>query len=160
MDIDYLTGSPALLQNVFADHATIDPGRNWCSWQGKTHTYGEMHTAANRLARALRDDFGISKGDMVAVHMANCAEYFVAMFAIHRLGAVYLPCSTLFSRDELHYQFSHAEVRLVISDEANFEMAQRSLPTAMACPIILSGGFSGPGLVTLDEIMENRPPML
>ncbi|MHB2029681.1 MAG: class I adenylate-forming enzyme family protein [Acidimicrobiales bacterium] len=156
MDIDYLTGSPALLQNVFADYAALDPDRVWCTWQGKSFTYGEMDSSANRLARAMRDEFGIARGDVVAVYMANCAEYFIAMFAIHRLGAVYLPCSTLFSRDELSYQLSNADVRLVITDEANLELADQSLPNDRACPIVLCGSNTGSSVASLDELIVGR----
>ena len=88
MDYDYLTGSAAVLQTVFSDHAAKRGEHVWCTFEGKEHTYASIDAQANQLAHALRDEAQIEKGDAVAVCMANCAEYFVVMFAIHRLGGV------------------------------------------------------------------------
>jgi crotonobetaine/carnitine-CoA ligase len=159
MDIDYLSGSPALLQNVFAGFAASDPTRTWCTFQGTTYTYGEIDASANRLAHALRDEISITRGDVVAVHMANCAEYFVAMFAIQRLGAVYLPCSTLFTEDELRYQFSNAEVRAVFTDATTLELALQCLP-GEPCPVIVCGGESQAGVLTYSELVASRSALM
>jgi crotonobetaine/carnitine-CoA ligase len=60
--------------------------------------------------------------------MHNCAQFFIAMFAIHRLGAVFIPCSTLYSEDELRYQLEHAEVKAIFTDEALLPLVLESLP--------------------------------
>jgi crotonobetaine/carnitine-CoA ligase len=161
MDIDYLSGSPALLQNVFADYAASDPKRTWCTFQGTTYTYAEIDESANRLAHALRDECSISRGDVVAVYMANCAEYMVAMFAIHRLGGVYLPCSTLFTEDELRYQFSNGDVRAVITDTGSLDLALKCLPTgAGPCPVIVCDGDSQAGVYGFEELVASRSTLM
>ena len=93
MNFDFLTGSAAMLQTIFADHAATRGDHVWCTIEGEDHTYATIDARANQLAHALRDEATIGKGDAVAVCMANCAEYFVAMFAIHRLGGVYVPAA-------------------------------------------------------------------
>ena len=161
MDVDFLSGPPALLHNVFADHAASDPTRIWCNFQGSDYTYAEIDVRANRFAHALRGEFGIKKSDVVAVYMANSVEYFVSMLAIYRLGAVYLPCSTLFSQDELSYQFSHAEVRAVICDQVNLDLAILSLPSnAYPCPVILCGEQTRAGVFSLDELIDSGSELM
>ncbi len=51
-------------------------------------TYGEGFARAAALARALREDYGIGKGDIVAVVTVNRWEWIVATLAITSLGAI------------------------------------------------------------------------
>ena len=129
MRYDYLSETGSILQNVFTSHAQRDHAKTWCTSEGKGFSYGEIDRDANRIANALRDEYGVIKGDAVAVCMQNRAQYFVAMFAILRLGAVYVPCSTLYSVDELQYQLQHAEVKAIFTDD-------------QALPTVLQVGFS------------------
>jgi len=117
-----------------------------------------MDAAANRFARALLDDLGIVKGDIVAVYMATSIEYFVSMFAIHRIGAVYLPCSNNFTEDELSYQFTHAEVRAVISDAAHSDLAKKAIPDVAhrTCPLIACGDDVIDGTLSFNELVATK----
>lgn len=158
MKTDFLTGSPSILQNVFADHAARHGDRTWCEFEGGVHSYGSIDAQANQLAHALRDEMDIVKGDAVAVCMANCAEYFVAMFAIHRLGGVYVPCSTLYSDDELAYQLEHADVRAVITDSANLELVRRAKPAAatVRAVVVLGNASVGDDSVSFADVLAGR----
>lgn len=157
MGFDHLTGSAAILQNVFADHAARDGDHVWCTFEGSAHTYAEIDAQSNQLAHALRDEAGIQKGDAVAVCMANCADYFVAMFAVHRLGAVYVPCSTLYSDDELRYQLTHAEVRVVITDDANINLVRKALPEDGSVRATVVRGPSASDAIALRDLLAGRP---
>ncbi|MEA3019602.1 MAG: carnitine-CoA ligase [Actinomycetota bacterium] len=158
MDVDFLTGQDALLQTMFASYAAEAGDRLWCTFEGTRHTYAEIDAASNQFAHALRDEVGVVKGDAVAVCMANCAEYFVAMFAIHRLGAVYVPCSTLYTEDELRYQLTHAEVRAVVTDPEMLELVTSSLPDDHGVrATIVVGKEAGAGSTTLQELLAGRP---
>jgi len=132
MKFDYLSGTGSILQNVFASHARRDASKIWCISEGQSYTYGEIDRDANRLANALHDEFGISKGDTVAVCMSNGVAYFVAMFAILRVGAVYVPCSSLYSVEELRYQLDHAAVKAVFTDTDLFSTVLDALPRGLS----------------------------
>lgn len=157
MEFDYLSGPSALLQNVFADHAARDGEHVWCTFEAVPHTYAEINARANQLANGLRDEAGITKGDSVAVCMDNCAEYFVAMFAIHRLGAVYVPCSTLYSYDELRYQLEHAEIRTVITDQNNRDLVEKAIPSNGSVRAVIVRSYSGPDAIGFDEFIAGQP---
>jgi len=158
---DFLTGSPSILQTVFADHAARHGDRTWCEFEGGVHSYASIDAQANQLAHALRDEMGIVKGDAVAVCMLNCAEYFVAMFAIHRLGGVYVPCSTLYSEDELAYQLEHAEVRAVITDGQNLDLVRRAKPAAETVrAVVVLGKAVGDDTVAFDDALAGRSDAL
>ena len=115
-ELDHFTGRPALIDAVMADHARARPERVWCEVDGVGHTYGAVNRAADRLSRVLEKEYRIRRGDRVAVRMDNRVEYFHAMFAILRLGAVYVPCSTRAAAPELAWQLDHTEASLLITD--------------------------------------------
>jgi crotonobetaine/carnitine-CoA ligase len=116
-EFDHFTGRPALIDAALEAHARDNPDRVWCEIDGRSHTYGEIDRAVNRLARQLRGEFGVRRGDRVAVRMGNRAEYFHAMFAILRLGAVYVPCSTRATAPELAWQLDHCGASVLVTDD-------------------------------------------
>ncbi|MGH2689615.1 MAG: AMP-binding protein, partial [Actinomycetota bacterium] len=64
-------------------------------WEGedgevRTLTYGELASEVSRLAGGLQS-IGVRKGDRVGVYMPMTLEAVVAMFAVAKIGAVYLP---------------------------------------------------------------------
>ncbi|HLY83264.1 MAG TPA: class I adenylate-forming enzyme family protein [Acidimicrobiales bacterium] len=132
MILDRLTGPDALLQTVFRWHARHRPDALWCEFAGRGYSYAEVDGAANRLAWALQERHAVRKRDRVAVFMDNCPEYFAALFGIHRLGAVCVPCSTHCTPAELAFQLGHAEVAVAVVDDANapvFRAAAERVPT-------------------------------
>lgn len=147
-ELDHFTGRPALIDAVLTAHAQADPNRIWCEMEGRSHSYGEVDRGANRLGRQLREEYGVGPGDRVAVRMENRAEYFHAMFAILRLGAVYVPCSTRAAGPELEWQLDHCGAKVVVCDEESAATA----PVADRAVLLvdLAPDVSGPDGEPLD----------
>ncbi|WP_181774388.1 non-ribosomal peptide synthase/polyketide synthase [Amycolatopsis pittospori] len=82
-------------------------------------TYAEVDAAANRLARLLRRR-GVSDEDVVAVAMPRSADLVVALLAVMKAGAAYLPLDLDHPEDRIAYMLSHAGAEIVVStrDEA------------------------------------------
>ncbi|WP_157376443.1 non-ribosomal peptide synthetase, partial [Amycolatopsis azurea] len=82
-------------------------------------TYAELDAAANRLARLLRQR-GVGDEDVVAVAMPRSADLVVALLAVMKAGAAYLPLDLDHPEDRLAYMLSHAGAGIVVStkDEA------------------------------------------
>jgi acyl-CoA synthetase (AMP-forming)/AMP-acid ligase II len=55
---------------------------------GTAFSYGEIFSAAKRLAASLSADHAIAPGDRIGIIMRNRAEWFIAFIAAMRLGAV------------------------------------------------------------------------
>ncbi|MDZ5698700.1 acyl-CoA synthetase [Chelativorans sp. M5D2P16] len=72
-------------------------------WGDRTWSWGEMEARVNAFAAALRDRFGVEKGDRILVQSANCNQMFESMFACFRLGAVWVPTNYRQSPDEVAY---------------------------------------------------------
>jgi acyl-CoA synthetase (AMP-forming)/AMP-acid ligase II len=72
------------------------------------------HTA--NAAGGLRDTFGLTPGQRVAIVMRNRPEYLEAMFAIWHAGLVVVPVNARLHRDEIAFILEHSESAVVVTD--------------------------------------------
>ena len=81
--------------------------------------HADWRTFAARMGGAaggLRDAFGLSPGQRVAIVMRNRPEYIEAMFAIWHAGLVAVPVNARLHRDEIAYILEHSESAVVVTD--------------------------------------------
>ena len=79
-------------------------------------SYKELNERSNQMAHILTD-YGIKKGDRVALLMLNCPTYLEAFFALAKLGAVTVPLNTRLVADELEYILQDSGSRILIYGE-------------------------------------------
>jgi acyl-CoA synthetase (AMP-forming)/AMP-acid ligase II len=68
-------------------------------------------------ARGLRDEFGLTPGDRVAIMMRNRPEYLEALFAIWHAGLVAVPINARLHREELAFILEHSASTVVVTDD-------------------------------------------
>jgi long-chain acyl-CoA synthetase len=78
--------------------------------------WAEFASIAAAGAGGLRDTFGLSAGDRVAIVMRNRPEYIEALFAIWHAGLVAVPVNARLHRDEIAYVLEHSGTAVVITD--------------------------------------------
>ena len=84
-------GPPAVSVPVlFAAQVARTPEAVAMSFEDRSMTYRELEEAANRLAHLLAGQ-GVGPGECVALLLARSAEAIVAMLAVLKTGAAYLP---------------------------------------------------------------------
>lgn len=79
-------------------------------------TYTEHYFLVCRFAQALRERYGIGKGDRVALVMRNLPEWSIAFWATASLGAVIVPLNAWLSTAELEHCLSDSGSCLAIAD--------------------------------------------
>ncbi|SOD72127.1 long-chain acyl-CoA synthetase [Jatrophihabitans sp. GAS493] len=105
---------------VYADRDAI-------VYQDERLTYGQLYVCVGELAWAMRERFGISRGDRVALLMRNLPEYIVAFWAAQVLGAIAVPLNAWWSESELRTGLDNAEPQLLIVDGERFERLGEAL---------------------------------
>lgn len=80
----------------------------------RTRTYRELDQEVDRYAGALRD-LGVRRGDRVCLMSGNSDLFVLAFYAVHRLGAVFVPVNPASAPPEVAYlvEDSGADVLLV-----------------------------------------------
>jgi long-chain acyl-CoA synthetase len=94
--------------------ASETPEKTAVIFYGKEISYRELDEASDRFANYLREN-GVTKGDRVAIFMANCPQYVIAHFGTQKAGAIVCPCSPLFKEMELTYELNDAEVEILVT---------------------------------------------
>jgi len=88
-------------------------------WEGedgaiKRYTFGELLSATNRIASALRE-LGVDKGDTVGIYMPMLAETAIALLAIGRIGAIAVPAFSGYAAPALATRLGDAGAKVLIT---------------------------------------------
>ena len=94
---------------------------------GATRFFAERIAA---LARALKSQLGVRRGDRVAVLAMNHPDYLMLLYACARLGAMLVPLNWRLAVPELMFILTDAEVRALFVAESSLRCAtdRRSAP--------------------------------
>jgi fatty-acyl-CoA synthase len=111
-----------------ARRARMTPDKVALVQGNRSTTYAELEDRATRLALGLRAR-GIDRGDRVAFLGLNSIELVETMFAVAKLGAVFLPVNTRLAPPELHHVLVDSGARLLIW-QAGFEPGVESAQVA------------------------------
>lgn len=108
------------ISDVLAERAARVGDRPFLLWEGRTTTYAEADRVTNSYARGLAD-LGIGHGTVVAVMMANCAEWLWTVWGLGKLGAVAVPMNTAARGDQLGYYLRQSGATWVCADPASLQ---------------------------------------
>ena len=101
---------------LLADHVARHPERLYLHqpvdrvW--RSFSWREVDTQARRLASGLLAQ-GYRAGDRIAILSKNCAEWFIADFAIMMAGLVSVPIYPTASATTIRYVLEHSEARAI-----------------------------------------------
>jgi len=85
--------------------------------EDRTLTYREINDQANRLARLLLEE-GVGPEQVVAVLLPRTPEAIVAILAIWKAGAAYVPVDPRYPRDRIRYVTEDSGAAVVIATQA------------------------------------------
>nr|WP_062341026.1 AMP-binding protein [Herbidospora sakaeratensis] len=106
---------PVTLPELFAAQVRRTPHAVAVWYDDRTLTYAELDMAAGRLAGRLRR-LGIGPGDLVAVKIPRSDDLLIALLAVQRTGAAYLPLDPGHPAERADYIVDDAQPKLVLSD--------------------------------------------
>ncbi len=81
-----------------------------------SYTYKELAASANRIANYLRDAQGVTPGEIVGILCDRNADYIIAMLAIVKAGAAYLPMERKFTAAHISNVLNISSARVVLTD--------------------------------------------
>ena len=86
------------------------------TYEGRTVTWNEYGDTVGGVAAGLVTDFGIKKGDRVAIAMRNYPEWALAFAAAVSVGAIAVPLNSWWSADELEFALGDSGSSLLFAD--------------------------------------------
>ncbi|MRH93633.1 amino acid adenylation domain-containing protein, partial [Nocardia sp. SYP-A9097] len=98
----------------FAEQVARIPDAVAVVFEGRSLSYRELDAASWRLAHVLAER-GIGAGDIVALLLPRSANAIVAILAVLKTGAAYLPADVLHPDERVAFMFADAEPALAIT---------------------------------------------
>ncbi|MEL6529287.1 MAG: long-chain fatty acid--CoA ligase [Pseudomonadota bacterium] len=105
---------PLTLPDMFARTVRHNPAAPFLHFLGRTYSYREVFTEAQRFAAGLRD-MGIAKGDRVGLFLPNVPIYASAYYGAMMAGAIVVNFSPLYSVEELAWQVGDSGTRVLVT---------------------------------------------
>lgn len=90
-------------------------------YEGERLSFDETWRLASALGSALANDFGVRKGDRVAISMRNYPEWIVSFMAATSIGAIAVALNALWQSDELGYALDNCEPRVILVDQERLD---------------------------------------
>jgi fatty-acyl-CoA synthase len=84
---------------------------------GRTLSYRQLNNAANHLAGKLNREFGLSRGDRIAILAENSPEQFILFTAAQKAGFILVPVNFRLTAREIDFLLTDSQSSLVIVDE-------------------------------------------
>ncbi|MFJ3814317.1 amino acid adenylation domain-containing protein [Streptomyces sp. NPDC090056] len=131
---------------AFAERVRLAPDAVALVCEDEELTYAELDAAANRLARLLTAR-GAGPEDVVAVALPRSPDLVVALLAVMKAGAAYLPLDADHPQDRIAYMLEDAGARTVVTTR---ELSD-ALPDAPGVArVLLDDPATAAGLAALD----------
>ena len=112
--------APASLRDIW-EASLAHAERDFLVYDDERYTYARAHTVVANLARQLSEQFGVGRGDRVAIAMRNYPEWALSFWAVVSIGAVAVPLNAWWTGPELAYGLEDSGAKLLIADGERLE---------------------------------------
>ncbi|MDR1332110.1 MAG: AMP-binding protein [Tannerella sp.] len=126
--------------------AATEPGRKALTWtDDRGHhtdfTFAGIKEHSDRTA-AYFQTLGIGRGDMVMLILKRRYEFWFAIIALHKLGAVAIPATHLLTKKDITYRAAAAGIRAIIcvGEETVLRHVAEALPESPSVRTVVSVG--------------------
>src|SRR3954453_23134777 len=110
------------LSDLIARNAAFSPQKPALVFEGEVLSYRAFLQRIETAARALKAEFGVSRGDRVAILSLNRPDYLVLLYACARLGAMLVPLNWRLAAAEQMFILSDAAVKVLVLEQAFAEI--------------------------------------
>lgn len=135
--------------DVVDEWARIEPDRKallWTNEQGevKQFTFADIKRESDKTA-AYFQQLGIGRGDMVMLIMKRRYQFWFAITALHKLGAVAIPATHLLTDEDIVYRCQAASIRAIVAvgDDVVLSHIVKAAPS---CPTVQNYISIGPAV--------------
>ncbi|MFZ0931081.1 MAG: acyl-CoA synthetase [Syntrophobacteraceae bacterium] len=130
----------------------------------KEITYAQLQKMVNQFGNALKDA-GVEPQDRVGIRLVNAPPSLVTIFAIEKIGAIPVPTSPLWSREEISFVVNDAEMKYFVVNAPLMEQVEAAKPNfEHGTKVIVIGGdpeqVKAAGNLVFEEMLAKGSPNL
>jgi fatty-acyl-CoA synthase len=106
------------LSSLIARNAAFTPEKPAIHFEGKTLSYAAFDARIEATAKALKAEYGVGRGDRVAILSLNRPDYLVLLYACARLGAILVPLNWRLAVAEQLFILADASAKVLVLEQA------------------------------------------
>nr|WP_283809171.1 non-ribosomal peptide synthetase [Tumebacillus amylolyticus] len=106
----------ATIQELFYEQAALRPEEPALSDEQGMLTYGELNERTNQVARFLQEQ-GVGTNQFVGILMERSRESVVAMLAVLKAGAAYVPIDPNYPEERVQYMLEDSGASVVLTEK-------------------------------------------
>jgi long-chain acyl-CoA synthetase len=123
------------------------------------YTRRRLDEVVRKVAASLKEDYGITKGDRVAMILLNNPEFCISYLAIAAVGAISVVINARLETDELAYQLRDSGARLVIVENELYERVKPLQGKLENLETVVTTGDEGrEGTVPFSVLLAHEAP--
>ena len=153
--------------DVVDEWARIEPDRKALLWTNeagdvKQFTFADIKRESDKTA-AYFQQLGIGRGDMVMLIMKRRYQFWFAITALHKLGAVAIPATHLLTDEDIVYRCQSASIRAIVAvgDDVVLDHIIKAAPDSPSVKNYISIGPKVPeGWCDFNAGIESAPPFV
>ena len=148
---------------ILDETASKYPRRTAFYFFGRRVSYAEFKRAADSFAKALAENWGVGKGDKVALFLPNTPQFAIAYYGAIKTGATVTPANPLYTPRELAYQLSNSEARILVALDIFKDKVQAALKSeGVQVEAVIYTGIDDylPGFKALLYRLKERKPKI
>jgi fatty-acyl-CoA synthase len=100
------------------------PDKCAIAYYGRELSYGRLHAEVEALAGFLQREFGVRRGDRVALYCQNSPQFVIAYYAILRADAVVVPANSMVKTEELAHYVEDSGAKVLIAGQELYPFAE------------------------------------
>jgi len=115
----------------------------WTNDEGaeKRATFGQLKEQTDQAAAYLQS-LGLGKGDPVMLILKRRYEWWIAMLALHKIGAIVIPATHMLTKHDIVYRNTRASVKAIICVDDDYVTSQvkAALPESPTVDVLIALG--------------------
>ncbi len=141
------------LSDLIERNAAFTPDKPAIVFEGEVLSYAALSARIAQTARALKAEYGVRRGDRVAILSLNRPDYLVLLYACARLGAMLVPLNWRLAVAEQLFILSDASVKVLVLEQA-FAAVLPALKESSPEASIVGLDFAPPGGSAFDALLS------
>ena len=105
--------APRSLRELYAD--TVSDA-DFFVYEDERYTFAQMYNKAAQLATCLIEQFGVEKGDRIAISMRNYPEWVIGFTAATSIGAIAVAMNAWWEADEIAMGLADCGAKVMLAD--------------------------------------------
>ena len=124
------------ISNWITRNASFSPEKPAIRFEGEELSYKALDSKVKQVARVLKYQLSVGRGDRVALLSYNNLEYLILLFACARLGAMLIPLNWRLATPEHLFILQDASAKVLVLEKEFASLVQPACEALPACQMI------------------------